>query len=56
MCILFVNSADELVVAAEENTLNKVHSVSCYTLWSLVSAWEREMIMDVEKEHCFFQS
>lgn len=54
MCLPFVNSADELIVAAEENTVNKVHSVRCYTLQSLVSARGRERIRDVGKETSFF--
>lgn len=54
MCLPFVNSADELIVAAEENTGNKAHSVSCYTLRSLMSAQGRERIMDVEKETLVF--
>lgn len=45
-----MNSADELIVAAEENTVNKVHNVSCYTLWSFFSTQGRETLMDVEKE------
>lgn len=53
MCLPFVNSVDEFIVAAEENTVNKAHGVSYYTLWTLVVLQnvllEGERIMDVEK-------
>lgn len=54
-CLPSANAADGLIVAAEENPVNKAtHAASRWTWWSLVRARGRERVMDVEKEMSFF--